>query len=117
MEANSPGSSSAPYFGSTIFTFNIPLNCPRINSHASVLFIDEAQDEGGTSAPPEFAAPVDMAKTSELPTAEKGKGTDLPDLQMEKNQKQPEAVEAKEGQAQEEEEYGWCPIVEEVPED
>jgi len=117
LEASSRGSSSSPFFGSAVFTFNNPLNCPWINAHVSVLFIDEAQDEGGTIAPQEFAAPVDIAKTTEQPSADKGKATEWPHLQMEEDQTQPVVAEAKAGQAQEAEEYGWCPIAEEVPED
>lgn len=62
MEASSP----APFFGSTIFSFDSPLNHPRINAHISVMFIDEAVDEGSSSASPDFEPPRDAARAANL---------------------------------------------------
>ena len=117
MEASSPGISSAPFFGSAIFSFDSPLNRPRINAHIFVMFIDEAMDEGSSSALPDFEPPSDAARAGYLHKADKGKGLEMPNPQLERSQKQPEAAEVTESKVQEEEEYRPCPIVEEVPED
>ena len=55
LKPSSPGSSSSPSLGSTIFTFNCSLNRPWITAHVSVLFLEEAQEEGTPSAPLPFA--------------------------------------------------------------
>lgn len=76
MEASSPGTSCAPFFGSAIFSFDSHLNRPRINAHISVLFIDEAVDDGSSSALPEFVPPRDEAQEAKLAPADKGKAAE-----------------------------------------
>jgi len=43
-EPHPPDSLSSPSFGSAIFTLNFSLNRPRISTHISVIFYEEAQD-------------------------------------------------------------------------
>lgn len=87
LEVSSHGSSSSPFFGSTAFTFNKTLNCPQINTHVSMLFIDEVQDEDGTSAHQEFTSPVNIAKATELPSMANGKTTERPQRGPNRKQK------------------------------
>lgn len=100
MEANSPGTSSAPFFGSAIFFSDSPLNHPRINAHIAVLFIDEAVDEGNSSVPPDFEPLRDAARAADLHQADKGKGVETPDPQLERSKRQPEAAEVTESKVQ-----------------
>lgn len=116
MEASSLGTSSTPFFGSAIFSFNSHLNRPRINAHIFVLFIDEAVDDGSSSAPPKFVPPRDEAQEAKLAPADKGKATKFPNPQLERNQCQLVVVVETEGKLHEREYYGPCPIVEEEPE-
>lgn len=115
MEASSHGTSSAPFFGSVIFSFDSHLNRPRIHAHISVLFIDEDVDDGNSSAPPEFVPPRDEAQKAKLALADKGKAAKLPNPQLERNQCQLVAVMETEGKVQEREYYRPCLIVEEEP--
>ena len=66
MEASSPGTSYAPFFGSTIFSFDIPLNHSCINAHIFIMFIDEAVDEGSSRALPNFVPLSNEAREAEL---------------------------------------------------
>lgn len=90
LEVSSPGSSSSLFFGSTVFTFNKTLNCPWINTHVSVLFIDEVQNKDGTSAHQEFTSPVNIAKATELPSMANGKAMERPHLHTKEVQTKPE---------------------------
>jgi len=85
MEASSLGTSFAPFFGSAIFSFDSPLNHPHINAHIFVLFIGKAVDEGRSSAPPDFEPPRNAARAADLHQAEKGKGVEMPDPQLERS--------------------------------
>lgn len=70
------------------------------------MFIDEAVDEGSSSAPPDFEPPRDAARAADLHHADKGKGVETPDPQLERSKRQREAAEVTESKVQEEEEYG-----------
>lgn len=117
LQASSPGSSTSPSFDSAVFTFNTTLNRPIINAHVSVLFIEEAQEEGKSSAQREDSPPAETRRAMETPSADPMKDSEGPSSQKVEAGKEPIMAAAEEVPEQEMEEYGWCRIVEEVPED
>ena len=78
LQASSRGSSTLPSFGSAVFTFNASLNRPRINDHVSVLFIEEAQEEGDSSAQREDSPPAETRRVMETPSADPVKVSERP---------------------------------------
>lgn len=117
LDVSSPGSSSSPSFGSAIFTFNSSLKRPQINAHVSVLFFEEAQEEGESSAQQETIPIADTTRAMETPSADPTKVTKRPSSQNEDVKMEPVTTATEEVQAQDLEEYGWWRIVEEAPED
>jgi len=51
LDSNTKESDNSSAFGSATFSFNCSLSHPRITDHVSVLFTEEAQNEGESSAP------------------------------------------------------------------
>jgi len=51
LDPNTPDSANSSSFGSSTFSFNCSLSRPRITAHVYVIFIEEAQNEGKSSAP------------------------------------------------------------------
>ena len=110
LDPNSPDSANSPSFGSATFSFNCSLTRPQITAHVSVLFIEEAQDEGEPSAT--------------IPHNEEVHNPSSPNPTTDMQQGQPQPASAislvPDAHAQpdmQELEEGWCRIVEEQPDE
>jgi len=120
LEPSSLGSSTSPSFGSAIFTFNCSLNRPRITAHISILFLEEAQEEGDPSAPMpitedaheegEPSAPMLIAGLQQEMEPPASIANVNPMVPVPPVTRENEAT-----QAQDLAEGGWCMIVEEIP--
>lgn len=109
-------------FGSTIFTFNFSLNHPWITAHVSVLLLEEAQDEGDTTAPMQLTE--DEQDVGDLNTPKPTVGMQLgmvPSTSaVNANPIAPAPPELNDNavaQAQDLNAGGWCRIMEEAPDE
>lgn len=116
-----PDSTSSPSFSSTIFTFNCTLNRPRITTHISVFFHEEAQAVGESSSQQEGHASVSAQNPFSLQVPEIPIHNAL-DVVMEtaapgssKTAAPRARDETEAARARELPEFGWCRIVEEPP--
>jgi len=117
MDAGALDSTSLPAFGSAIFNFSSSLNCPRISAHVSVLFIEASQEDNdclGNRGKRHAASPekealnpgADPENVSKSLMDQEAKTSKTEDIHMDTA---PTAAE--------EEDYGWCRVVEEKQED
>jgi len=117
MDAGAPDSASLPAFSSAIFNFSSSLNSPRISAHISVLFIEASQEDNDSldnrrkmhAASPEKEASnpaADPENVSKSLLDQEARTSKTEDIHMDTA---PTAAE--------EEEYGWCRLVEEKLED
>jgi len=124
MDAGASGSVTLPAFGSTIFNFTSSTINPRISAHVSILFIEnppevddpkDAQEQGMQDYPGE----AEQAPTAEMEQEAKGRVTDKEKAKHSQND--PNTImgeeEATSPTGAEPDYYGWCPIVEEQPDE
>lgn len=110
LDPDSPGSSNSPSFGYAIFSFNCSPNRPRITAHVSILFLEEAQEEGELSAPLPHTE-EDQNPNSPRPSTDMQHGTSQPASAI-------NIVPVAHAQPdRQEHEDGWCRIVEEPPDE
>lgn len=82
-----------------------------------MLFIDESEEEGGTSSPPDLAPPRDEIHEANLAQADKCKTVEELNPQKDSSERPPAEVEEAATTELEEDYYRPCPIVEEEPEE
>jgi len=117
LDPSSPGYSNSPSFSSAIFSFNCSLNRPRITAHVSILFLEEAQDEGDPSAPMPLTE-EDQNPNTLRPIADMQLGTTPQASAVNVNpgaHALPDRHDHATAQDQDLNEGGWCRIVEESP--